>query len=87
MISQEKEKSQLMVREITEITEELQNSIEFKKQELELIDASNLAMIEGIRKETAEKVDLFKEKMEEEVDQLHRKISKLKYEMKKRHIF
>lgn len=67
LISQEKEKSQLMVREITEITEELQNSIEFKKQELELIDASNLAMIEGIRKETAEKVDLFKEKMEEEL--------------------
>lgn len=28
-----------------------------------------------------------REKMEEEVDQLHRKISKLKYEMKKRHIF
>ncbi|KAK8900422.1 hypothetical protein M9Y10_002749 [Tritrichomonas musculus] len=28
-----------------------------------------------------------REKMEEEVDQLHRKVSKLKYEMKKRHIF
>lgn len=28
-----------------------------------------------------------REKMEDEVDQLHRKISKLKYEMKKRHIF
>ena len=28
-----------------------------------------------------------REKMEEDVDQLHRKISKLKYEMKKRHIF
>lgn len=67
LISKELEKSQLMVREITEITENLQNSINWKKHELELIEASNNAMIEGIRKETSEKVELFKEKLDEDL--------------------
>ena len=63
LISSQKEKSNSLAKQISELSNELQLEIEMKKQELLLLEASNAAMIDSIRKESEEIINNFKDQL------------------------